>query len=107
MRNGVQIGDNCWVGDSVIMLDGASTGHSSIVAAGSVVNTKFPSFSIIGGYPAKLIDRRFSEEKIQLLEKIHWWDWDKQRIAVNKYLFEINFDEISVADLKVQLTRLK
>lgn len=106
-RSGVKIGDNCWIGDSVIMLDGASIGHSSIVAAGAVVNKKFPSFSVIGGCPAKLISRRFDGEKILLLDNINWWEWDANKLKNNRDLFEVDLEKISTEGLKSILQNIK
>lgn len=52
---GIKIGNNIWVGAKVTFLDGCQVGDNSIVAAGAVVNGVFPSNSLIGGVPAKLI----------------------------------------------------
>ena len=99
VRSGVLVGHNVWIGDSVILLDGADIGHSSIVAAGSVVNRAFPPFSIIGGVPARLIEMRFSEEKMEILSKIDWWTWDTKRLRANQFFFELDLDKISVDEL--------
>jgi acetyltransferase-like isoleucine patch superfamily enzyme len=60
-RKGIQIGDNCWIGSKVTILDGVKIGSGSIIAAGSVVNKPFPDNSIIGGVPAKLLKIRENE----------------------------------------------
>jgi acetyltransferase-like isoleucine patch superfamily enzyme len=52
---GIKIGNNIWVGAKVTFLDGCEVGDNSIVAAGAVVNSVFPSNSLIGGVPAKII----------------------------------------------------
>ena len=49
------IGDNCFIGIRSVILGGVHLGDNCIVAAGSVVTTSFPSGSVIGGNPAKLI----------------------------------------------------
>lgn len=63
----VTICNHCWIGASVIILPGVTLGDFCVVAANSVVNTSFPSYSIIGGTPARLI-RRMSEDEIQKLQ---------------------------------------
>jgi acetyltransferase-like isoleucine patch superfamily enzyme len=52
---GIKLGNNIWVGAKVTFLDGCEVGDNSVVAAGAVVIGKFPSNSIIGGVPAKII----------------------------------------------------
>lgn len=51
----IEIGDNCFIGAYSIILPGICLGSNCIVAAGSVVTKSFPSGSIIGGNPAKVI----------------------------------------------------
>jgi acetyltransferase-like isoleucine patch superfamily enzyme len=62
LRGPVKIGNDCWIGASVIILPNVTLGEFCIVAGNSFVNKSFPAFSIIGGSPAKLI-RTFTEEE--------------------------------------------
>lgn len=55
---GIKIGNDCWIGAKVTILDGTNIGDHSIVAAGAVVTGKFPPYSIIGGVPAKILRMR-------------------------------------------------
>lgn len=57
-RKGVIIGNNCWIGAGVIIVDGVNLGEGCVVAAGSVVTKSFQAFSVIGGVPAKVIKIR-------------------------------------------------
>jgi len=65
-RGEVIIGNDCWIGASVIIMPGVELGDFCVVAANSFVNNSFPAYSIIGGNPAKLI-RQFSKEEIEYL----------------------------------------
>lgn len=54
-EKGVVIGDNCWIGAKVTVLDGVTIGSGCVIAAGAVVTSSFPENSIIGGVPARLL----------------------------------------------------
>jgi acetyltransferase-like isoleucine patch superfamily enzyme len=56
---GVRIGDDCWLGAGVIVVDGATVGDHSVVGAGSVVTGDVPPYSVAVGSPARVVrDRR-------------------------------------------------
>ena len=57
-RKGVTIGEDCWIGSGVTILDGVNIGRGCIIAAGAVVNKDVEDYSIVGGVPAKLIKYR-------------------------------------------------
>ena len=61
----VVIEDDVWCGANVTILKGVTIGRGSVVAAGAVVTQSFPPYSIIGGVPAKLLKKRFTEEQIK------------------------------------------
>ena len=61
-RKGIKIGENCWIGSKVTVLDGVEIGSGCIIAAGSVVTKSFPGNCIIGGVPAKLLKVRTYEK---------------------------------------------
>ncbi|MDR0482455.1 MAG: sugar O-acetyltransferase [Cellulomonadaceae bacterium] len=48
----ISIGDDCWLGGSVIILPGVTIGDNVIIGAGSVVTKDVPSNCVIGGNPA-------------------------------------------------------
>ena len=54
----IQIGDNVWIGASVIILPGVSIANNTIIAAGSIVNKtiKNPG-ALYAGSPAKFIKK--------------------------------------------------
>lgn len=57
-RKGITIGNDCWIGANSVFLDGSFIGEGCVVAAGAVVRGGFPSYSVIGGVPARLIRSR-------------------------------------------------
>lgn len=57
-RTPIVIEDDVWVGVKATFLPGAHVGHGSIVAAGAVVRSEIPPYSIVGGVPARIIGSR-------------------------------------------------
>jgi acetyltransferase-like isoleucine patch superfamily enzyme len=57
-RQGIEIGEDCWLGANVIVLDGVKIGKGCVIAAGAVVNKDIPDYSVAGGVPAKIISER-------------------------------------------------
>ncbi len=56
---GIVIGENCWLGAQVTVLDGSVIGRDCIIGANAVVNGEIPDFSIAVGTPARVLrDRR-------------------------------------------------
>lgn len=51
----VNIGKGCWIGEKAVILPGVTLGDKCIVAAGAVVNKSFPSYTLIGGVPARAL----------------------------------------------------
>ena len=61
-RGGIFIEDNCWFGAGVIILDGSHIGGDSVFAAGAVVNSDIPAYSIVVGMPARVLRSRLGEQ---------------------------------------------
>ncbi|TCI05668.1 acyltransferase [Corallincola luteus] len=57
-HQGISIGNNCWIGAKVTVLDGAVVGDGCVIAAGAVVKGAFPDNCIIGGVPARILKYR-------------------------------------------------
>lgn len=53
----VIIGDKVWIGDKATILPGIKIGEGAIIAANSVVTKDVPSYSVVGGNPAKVIKK--------------------------------------------------
>lgn len=86
-RNTTVIENDVWIGDNVIILPGIIIGTGAVLAAGAIVTKDVEPYAIVGGNPAKLIRKRFSDEKIHELLTSKWWEWDREKIISNKEFF--------------------
>ena len=65
----VVIGDNVWIGQSVIILAGSHIGDGAVIQAGSVVCGDIPPLAVAGGHPAKPFKYRDKEHYDQCLRE--------------------------------------
>jgi virginiamycin A acetyltransferase len=102
----VRIGAACWIGDSVIILEGVQIGNGAVIGAGSVVTKSIPDYAIAVGNPARVVRRRFSDEVIELLADLDWWTWSDEKLRANKDLFELDLTTVDPQDLKERLGQI-
>ena len=65
----VNIEDNVWLGNNVIVLPGVTIGEGAVIQAGSVVVNDIPALSVAGGHPAKVFKMRDIEHYNKLKEQ--------------------------------------
>lgn len=75
------IGNDVWIGTNVTIMPGVHIGDGAIIAANATVVKDVAPYSVVGGNPAKELKKRFSEEKIQELLEMQWWNWDIEKIT--------------------------
>jgi serine acetyltransferase len=52
------VGKRCWIASNAVILPGVQLGDDVVVGAGAVVNRSFPSGSVIGGVPARILSAK-------------------------------------------------
>ena len=86
------IGNDVWIGYKALIMPGVKIGNGAIISCKAVVTRDVPAYTIVGGNPAKVIKRRFSDEIVSELEKLAWWDWPVERIT--KHLTSITSNDL-------------
>jgi virginiamycin A acetyltransferase len=77
------IGNDVWIGMDTVIMPGIKIGNGAIIAAKSVITHDVEPYTIVGGNPAKKLKNRFSEEIINELLEIKWWDLDIDIISAH------------------------
>jgi virginiamycin A acetyltransferase len=88
-RKRVLIGNDVFIGRNVIILDGVTIGDGAVIGAGALVSKNIPPYAVAVGNPIKIIKYRFSEEIIEKLLALQWWNKEE---AVLQKLAEHCFD---------------
>ncbi len=79
----VEIGNDVWIGDSVILIGGIHIGDGAVVLAGAVVTKDVPPYAIVGGVPAQIIKYRYDNKTIDFLLNSQWWNNDQKWFEQN------------------------
>lgn len=76
------IGHDVWIGNGARILYGVTIGNGAIIGAGAVIAKDVPSFAVVVGNPQIIKRFRFTNEQIEALERIKWWDWEPEVVKV-------------------------
>ncbi|MFB3763719.1 MAG: DapH/DapD/GlmU-related protein [Methanotrichaceae archaeon] len=79
-KGDIHIGNDVWIGMNATILSGVTVGDGAVIGADSVISHDVGDYEIVAGNPAKHIRYRFSEDQIEALKRIRWWDWPIEKI---------------------------
>ncbi len=79
-KGDVVIGNDVWVASGSTILSGVTIGDGAVVGAGSVVSRDVRPYAVVVGNPAREVTRRFSDEQVEALLRIAWWDWPIEQV---------------------------
>lgn len=85
-RGDIVIGNDVWVGEGCMIMSGVTIGDGAVIGARSIVTRDIPPYMIAVGAPAKPLKKRFTDEQIDKLISIEWWNWSEQKIIANAHL---------------------
>ncbi len=79
----IKIGNDVWIGQRAIILDGVTIGDGAIIGAGAIVSRDIPPYAIAVGSPARVVKYRFPEDIIKELLTLRWWDFPEDFLVNN------------------------
>lgn len=84
----ITIGNDVWIGQRAMILDGITLGDGAIVGAGAVVSKDVAPYAIVGGVPARVIRSRFDDDIVRQLCDLKWWNWDDDLLQEMSHCFD-------------------
>lgn len=101
-KGDIVIGNDVWIGYEAVIMAGVTIGDGAIVGTRAVVTKDVPPYTIVGGVPAKPIRKRFSEDVIERLLNLKWWDLSPETVC--KIIKDIQEGDIDSVMLHLQST---
>ncbi len=71
---GCKIGNDVLIEKNAVILDGVTVGDGAVIGANSTVIHDVPPYAVVAGTPARIVKYRFSQEIIERLVEIKWWN---------------------------------
>lgn len=82
-KGSVIIGNDVWIGVDAVILSGVTIGDGAVIGTKAVISKSIPPYCIAVGNPARIVKKRFTDDQIQKLLQIKWWDWSDNMIKEN------------------------
>jgi acetyltransferase-like isoleucine patch superfamily enzyme len=79
-RGDIVVGSDTWVTNGCTVMSGVTIGDGAVVGTKAVVAKDVRPYAIVVGNPAREIRRRFSDEQVDALLRIKWWDWPTEKV---------------------------
>jgi acetyltransferase-like isoleucine patch superfamily enzyme len=85
-KGDIVVGNDVWLGTGAKVLTGVTIGDGAVVGAGSVVVSDVRPYAVVVGNPAREVSRRFSDDQVDALLRIAWWEWPVEQILTRASL---------------------
>jgi virginiamycin A acetyltransferase len=80
-RGNTVIGNDVWIGREAVVMPGVTVGDGAIIAARAVVVSDVAPYTTVGGNPARPLKKRYSDQDIDRLLRLAWWNWPVDAIT--------------------------
>lgn len=82
------IENDVWIAAGVNILRGVTVGSGAVIGAGAVVTKDVPPYSVVVGNPGRVIRMRYSDEIIERMLQLKWWELPTEVIKAHLSLFQ-------------------
>jgi acetyltransferase-like isoleucine patch superfamily enzyme len=114
-KGNVVIGNDVWIGTGATILSGVNIGDGAVIGAQTVVAKDIEPYTIAVGNPMRILRKRFSENQVNALLRIRWWDWPVDRIEqalhllcserIDEFIAAEDFSQLTMPDQKADLSK--
>ena len=104
LKGDTVIGNDVWIGQNAVILPSVHIGDGAIIGANSVVGSDVEPYSKVVGNPARMTEKRFDDEMIELLLRFKWWD--KNALEINSLIPILTCSDLEKVKVEIK-KRLK
>lgn len=97
IHDNCKIGNDVWISSGVQIMRNVKISDGAVIGGGAVVTKDIPPYAIAVGVPARVVRYRFTEEVIEELLCLNWWDWPVEIIRDNMQL--IMHEEVNMCTI--------
>jgi virginiamycin A acetyltransferase len=94
-KQNITVGNDVWIGRDVMIMNGIKIPDGCIIGARSTVLKDCEPYGVYVGTPARLVKYRFSNEIINQLLELRWWNWSMKKVKTNKLFFDTDLNSYS------------
>lgn len=80
-KGDIIIGNDVWIGYEAVIMSGVTIGDGAVIGTRALVTKDVPPYTVVGGTPARVIKKRFSDQVISELLTLAWWEWPLEKIS--------------------------
>ena len=88
IKGDIEIGSDVWIGEGAAIMSGVKIGHGAVIGMRAIISKDVQPYEIIVGAPQKVLRKRFTDDQIEELLKIQWWNWSDEKVIENAHLIQ-------------------